>query len=86
MGNGDYSPYQYSKVLIWKCPTKLGENLNKGSSQTELARGKLKGLVSLKSGCLILFRYPTHDFTSDLGRGGKAHISTYSHLSRQSFL
>ena len=69
MGNGDYSPYQYSKVFIWKCPTKLGKNLKKGSSQTELARVKLKGLVSLKSGCLILFRYPTHDFTSDLGRG-----------------
>ena len=69
MGSGDYSPYQWPKVCIWKCPTKLGENLKKGSSQTKLARVKLKGLVKLKSGCLILFRYPTHDFTSWLGRG-----------------
>ena len=47
----------------------LGENLKKGSSQTKLARAKLKGLVTLKSAYLILFRYPTHDFISYLGRG-----------------
>ena len=50
------------KVCIWKCPTKLGENLKKGSSQIKLARVKLKGLVTLEAGCLNPFRYPTHDF------------------------
>ena len=69
MDSGNYSPYQWPKVYIWKCPTKLGENLKKGSSQTKLARVKLKGLVTLKSVWLILFQYPTHDFISYLGRG-----------------
>ena len=57
------------KVCIWKCPTKLGENLKKGSSQIKLAHMKLKGLVSLEAGYLNPFRYPTHDFKSFLGRG-----------------
>ena len=57
------------KVCIWKCPTKLGENLKKGSSQIKLARVKLNGLVTLEAGYLNPFRYPTHDFKSFLGRG-----------------
>ena len=69
MGNGDYSPYQYSKVFIWKCPTKLGKNLKKGSSQTKSAREKSNVLVTLEQGCLNWFRYPTHDFGSEIGRG-----------------
>ena len=36
---------------------------------TKLARVKLKHLVTLRAGCLILVRYPTHNFTSYLGRG-----------------
>ena len=33
-------------------------------------RAQAKHLVTLKAGCLILFWYPTHDFTSYLGRDG----------------
>ena len=77
MSSGDYSPYQWAWVCIWKCPTKLGENLKKGSSQTKSAHGTLKGLVTLEAGCLILFRYPTHDFKSFLGRGAVVHFYKY---------
>ena len=47
----------------------MGENLKKGSSQTKLARVKLKDLESHERKRLNLFRYPTHDIGAYLGRG-----------------
>ena len=57
-----------------KMSPKWGQNLKKPPSQTKSARVKPKGSVTLEKGHLGLFRYPTRDNGTYLGRGVTIHI------------
>ena len=74
LGNTKRTGVYIFNKSVSKCPNenvpkKWGQNLKKLPSQTKSARVKPKDLVTLESGHLSLFRYPTRGNGTYLGRG-----------------
>ena len=63
-------PLKMSHKTGWESQKGLKPNQIGSWKASRLGNTKL---VSLNSGCLIWFRYPTHDFSSEIGRGAFDH-------------